>query len=164
MNIIGTRHFKWKIVARWIGFIVIPGLFVVLGMYLKNSRGPYWSGSNYDPDYAYLMNALNVIEDLPIGHIDHPGTPVQIFIAIVMRCVHFLRNNFVYDWPTLETDVLTNPELYLQTVSYVFLIINALLLSTIGFTAYYKLKNVWLGWLLQTAPFFSSYIPMKLCC
>src|SRR3989338_470221 len=160
MNIIGTRHFKWKIVARWIGFIVIPGLFVVLGMYLKNSRGPYWSGSNYDPDYAYLMNALNVIEDLPIGHIDHTGTPVQLFSALVIKTSHLIRNGAQYDLQTLETDVLIHPELYLQAISYTLLIINSVLLLTVGIITYGILKNYYFAIILQSTPFLSSFIPM----
>lgn len=146
---------------RWMSLIIIPAIVVVVGMYLKHVRGPYWLGSNYDPDYAYLMNALNVVERLPIWLIGHPGTPLQVLIALMMRWVHLIRNHFDYDWPTLETDVLSNPEIYLQAVSYIFLIINALLVFAIGLTCYRRLKQFWLALLLQAAPFFSSYIPMN---
>ncbi len=46
---------------------------------------------NYDPDYTYMLDALNLARMKNIGHIDHPGTTVQAAGAIVLKSVHFLN-------------------------------------------------------------------------
>src|SRR5262245_51688104 len=95
----------WERVARWADFTgsawgkraagalvlaVPPVLFALTVLALKEARGPFWYGKNSDPDYAYLFNSLVVAQVRSPGHIDHPGTTLQVFGALVLRARHAL--------------------------------------------------------------------------
>lgn len=134
---------------------IMPIIFVFTAVALKQARGPYWMGSNYDPDYAYLLNSLNLAQGHGIGHWDHPGTPVQIIGAIVIRLAYFIKT---FRWSGLETHVIANPEFYLQAISWVLVTTNALLVFLIGLTSFRLTGNFWQTILLQSAPFLSTIV------
>lgn len=135
--------------------VIIPIIFVFTAAALKQARGPYWMGSNYDPDYAYLLNSLNLTQGHGIGHYDHPGTPVHILGALALGPSHLLRT---HQFGGLAKDVLQYPEFYLNAISLTFLAINTILVVVIGLAAYQLTKNIWLSSLAQSSPFFSSII------
>ena len=81
-------------------------------------RGPFFLGSSSDPAYAYLFNALSVSQGLPVGHIDHPGTPVQSLGAIVINCINFINHK-----PDVISEVLKNPEYFLNSIFIIILIL-----------------------------------------
>jgi hypothetical protein len=41
-----------------------------------------------DPNCAHLFNGLNIAQLRALAQFDHPGTAVQIVIALVMHIVH----------------------------------------------------------------------------
>lgn len=143
---------KWFYVY---GLLVVPVLLVLTASLLKQARGPYWMGSNYDPDYAYLLNSLNLAQGHGIGHYDHPGTPAQIIGAIVIRLTYFIKT---FNFAGLEENVIAQPEFYLQTISWVLVTTNALLVFLIGLTSWRLTGNFWQSILLQSAPFFSTIV------
>ncbi len=63
-----------------------------------------------DPTYVYLINGTNLASgNFDVGHFDHPGTPVQWLVALVV----FITHIFVDSNPINES-VLVQPELYLR--------------------------------------------------
>ena len=58
------------------------GALALAGMAAGAWRRPYFL--DYDPEYAYLLNSLNLLEMSVPGHFDHPGTPLQEFGALVL--------------------------------------------------------------------------------
>jgi len=120
---------------------------------LNKAKGPSWVGMNYDPDYTYLLNALNLARMKKVGHIDHPGTTVQITGAIVLRALHLLRFSPKED---LQTDVIKNPELYLSVINKVFLGLNALMLMILGIGIYCLTTNLPISIIAQLSPFLPS--------
>jgi len=86
-----------------------------------------------------------------IGHYDNPGTPVHLFVGLVIYIAHlFTGTNVVY------YDVLSNPELYLNICVY---LIGAFLLLATYYSGYYvfkKTKNIFLALIFQLSPV-SSY-------
>jgi len=60
---------------------VLPAVYLVATSNFVPARGPFWQGEFYDPNYQYLLNSLLLLEGQTPGHIDHPGTPVQIIGA-----------------------------------------------------------------------------------
>ena len=102
--------------------LILPVLLALTTVYLNNARGPFWLGPNLDPDYVYLLNACNMAEFKKVGHIDHPGTTVQVLGAIIIRTVHFFHFSTDDD---LQTDVLKRPEYYLNAINTVFAVLNA---------------------------------------
>ena len=63
---------------------VLPLAAYLLSSVMLEEKGPYWLAENSDPEYAYLLNALNVLEGRPPEHVDHPGTTLQMFGAVVI--------------------------------------------------------------------------------
>ena len=69
-----------------------------------------------DPEYAYLFNGAIMADLKPdIFYVDHPGTPLVVLIAVVMRVVHVFRGG-----EDMLTDFIKNPEIYLRTALYTY--------------------------------------------
>lgn len=133
-------------------FLILPVLLAITAVYLNNARGPFWLGANHDPEYVYLLNSLNLAQGGEIGHIDHPGTPVQMLGAVTIRVVHAVNAPADID---LQTDVLKRPEFYLNAIDAVLVTLNALMLLALGFFAYRYTLSIWISLWLQAAPFLS---------
>lgn len=119
----------------------------------------------YDPVYAYLMNGLTfALGSFDIGHIDHPGTPLQVFCAIIIKTVSFFRG---IASGNLAEDVIRNPELYLRIISFSLVIINCVFLWLLGYFAYKKLDNRSMAVVIQLIPLLSvelvKYLPIVCC-
>lgn len=76
---------RWPAALPPLAFLLLPGLLVLAALPLARDRGPLWLGSNSDPSYQYLLNALLILEGQTPVHTDHPGTPAQLFGAAVLR-------------------------------------------------------------------------------
>jgi len=135
--------------------LLLPFLLVACALYFNHGRGPYWLGNNLDPEYVYLLNGLNLAQLKGVGHIDHPGTPVQVLAAVTIRIV------YTFTGPkgiSLETDVLTRPEIYLELINRILIVQNAIMLLLVGLVAYRLSGSLpWSLW-LQAAPFFSPVL------
>ncbi len=133
-------------------FLIFPILLIITAVYLNTARGPYWMGANHDPEYVYLLNSLNMAHGEKIGHIDHPGTPVQMLGAVTLRTLHFFSAPPGKD---LTTDVLERSEFYLSAFNTVFVFLNVSMLLIFGLLAYRYTRNIWISLWLQAAPFLS---------
>lgn len=87
-------------------------------------------------------------------HIDHPGTPVQVTGAIIIRILHIISSPET----DLVRDVFSRPEFYLNGVFYFSNIIIAAALFVLGYTVFKKFNNISLSLLMQLTPFFSVNI------
>lgn len=132
--------------------VVLPVIMALTTVFLNDARGPYWLGSNSDPEYVYLLNAANLAGLKGVGHIDHPGTPVQVLGAVTIKVVHFFNFSSEIDW---RTDVLQRPEYYLKAINIVMTALNVLMLLTLGMFTCFLTNNFWLSLWLQISPFFS---------
>jgi hypothetical protein len=131
---------------------ILPLVLVITAVFLNDARGPYWLGGNLDPEYVYLLNSLNLAGLKGVGHIDHPGTPVQVLGAVTIRVLHLLNFSLDVD---LQTDVLTRPEYYLNAINTVMVTLNVLMLLALGLAAFVLLQNLWAALWLQAALFFN---------
>lgn len=95
-------------IRHYAAIIIVPALMFCLPLILRDHYGPYFLGYNSDPDYAYLLNALNIINAIPPGHTDHPGTTVQLLgsVGLLLKWLshlawggHFGVNQFVLRHP-----------------------------------------------------------------
>jgi hypothetical protein len=84
---------------------------------------PYFGNGifDYDPAYVYLFNGMGIIRGFAPHHVDHPGTPLQIFIGLVSYLDWFVRRLTGLATLGFEDDVLKDPESYLRTISVVLL-------------------------------------------
>ncbi|MEZ4906836.1 MAG: hypothetical protein R2771_04140 [Saprospiraceae bacterium] len=127
--------------------LVIPTIFIYFG--LNFNRGMYGG----DPEYAYLLNGLLIDEGKYVGHIDNPGTPVQIYSSIMLAVSDF----FIGDKnESIETNVLKNPDPYLEIQRNGFVILNGILFFLMGLLIFYHSGIIWLALILQLSPFLSS--------
>src|SRR5260370_167442 len=55
--------------------LLVPAL-ILTAVYaaVKLASGPYFLSANFDPDYVYLFNALNIAVGLAPVHTDHPAS------------------------------------------------------------------------------------------
>lgn len=109
--------------------------------------GPYWGSPMYDPEYAYLVNALNLLQGDPPAHTDHPGTPLQLLMAGIIG----LRHRIAGDLPGMRWDVLTHPEAYLRTCWVVLMAIVAIAAMYMGASVRKVCRNTAAGIVAQVA-------------
>lgn len=128
-------------------FVILPVIFLVTGLSFHRT---WFSG---DPEYAYLLNGINIANLKSVGHTDNPGTPVQMYSAAVLRVAHLLDFS---EKAELQTAVMKNPDYYVELERKISVIINALMMLALGVAAFHFLKNMWLGLILQVTPFLSS--------
>ncbi len=133
-------------------FLILPALII---LNISNNKSYFYESVSYDPDYCYLLNGLNLASfHLVIGHTDHPGTPVQLISALIIRTTYFLR---ITDHD-LVTDVLTFPEYYLKIIATTFSIINLTFLILFGIILYRLTNDLFYGLLFQAIPFYSTTV------
>lgn len=132
--------------------LILPVVFLGLYGMLMWSSGPFYL-TRIDPDYVYLLSGMNC-SDLHfdrIGHIDHPGTPFQIFLGILIRIIHVFSGQGI-----IVDDVLTRPEHYMRLSSHILGILLFILMIYSGYSRAHKGKTQALT--LQSSVFLSSVI------
>ena len=129
--------------------IIFPLLYFIVGSYFRSLLGNL-SLRSCDPEYIYFMSGLTVADGvIKVGHIDNPGTPLQLLVALVFRIVYFIRST---PTPFLD-DVLTHPDLYIGVVSLSLTALSTLLLLFAGYKVYKYTKNIVYAILIQTSIF-----------
>ncbi len=148
-NLLGDR-------IRYLPFLIIPLFVFFISAQLKNNQGPYFTSYQADPSYVYLISSLNLaqLSGYGVSHIDHPGTPVQVIGAIVIRTLWF----FTGKENDIVKDVLFNPEKYIDGICYCLLTLNCLGLFFMGVISYKLYSDYKITFLLQLTPFTSVKI------
>jgi len=131
---------------RYLLFI-LPLFYLVATLLVLHRIWPIYTVGP-DPYYAYLMNGTNLASGyMEIGHIDHPGTPVQCFAAIII----FITHLFIAKGPVYQ-DVLLHPEIYLLTCSLASIIVFVLLIYFTGKYVYRHTGSSSVAILFQLMP------------
>lgn len=134
-----------------LGCAVLPLTMVLLAFTVKAALGPYWLGSNSDPEYCYLFNGLNILGGYPPFHIDHPGTPVQETAAAVIVIRHWLAGE-----GTVVSDALARPEMYLMAINTTLVVLYGIALWGLGLCVV-RTTGQWTAALLaQLPPFLAT--------
>jgi len=108
-----------------IGFVVVLAGTSILPYF---SQGDY----GYDPAYVYLFNGMGLLRGFAPGHVDHPGTPVQMLTGVITLADWSVRWLFGATTLNLEAAVLKDPESYLLTISVVLLMLNVAAIFYLG--------------------------------
>jgi hypothetical protein len=128
-------------------FLLIVPLLVILYQQCI-TKNVYFS----DPDYAYILNGLNInIHKLPI-YSDHPGVPLTLLSALGIRIIYWFSGSSM----DIQSDVLTNPAYYEMRLQ---VILFSLIIAVALFTGYYIYKitrNFFIGIVSQAIPFLFS--------
>jgi hypothetical protein len=134
----------------WGMLLVLPICFLVSVFWLRHSGGPFWLWYLVDPSYFYLYDALNLVNLNWPGHPYHPGTPVQVFGALVLKAVYPLTGG-----EAITDAVLADPEWHLRLISTATVCVTAIGSFLVGAVAYRALESKIFALVLQTAPFLS---------
>lgn len=144
---------KFRKVCNWSSFILllIPITYIIISLLVHFSYGFFYQNIT-DPEYFHLLNGINVaLFNLATPYVDHPGTPLQVIVAIS-------------SWPTsffipgsIVSNVIDNPELFITTAIILMNIIIAVVLFVSGKKVYSYTHNIWLSLLIQLMPLGNIY-------
>ena len=129
--------------------LILPMLFILVG--ISFNRTQYAN----DPDYIYLVNALNLIKGQPVGHVDNPGTTVMEASAVILSVSSLFDGK--QDQSLAET-VVRDPDRSIQLIRVTFIVLIALLLLLLGWVAWKKTGSLWYALILQITPFLSANV------
>jgi hypothetical protein len=87
-----------------------------------------------------------------IGHTDHPGTPFQLFVGLVIRLTHIFAG-----CENIAKDVLSRPDFYLGAISLALTFVQSVLVLVIGIIGISRIKIQHLL-LLQLTPFLQTVL------
>ncbi len=146
---IQQQIYQWWRETGWL--LVSPIVFLALSLLTGQQKGPYWLATRSDPEYIYLLNSLNIANLKPPGYIDHPGTPVHIMGAIVLRLTYLIRGLFSPSTDFTEA-VLQQPELYLTVLNLTFVGLIVGLVALVGILALRLCQQPLTCALLQLTP------------
>ncbi len=132
---------------------LLPLLFLALESWLRAQAGPFWIWFHVDPNYFYLLNGLMLAVGETPADVFHPGTPVHVLVALILRVAHPLATS-----EELANLVLSYPEHYLAIASRAMISLNAAALLVLGLSAYRAFGRFLPALAAQTAPFATMFV------
>jgi hypothetical protein len=139
--------------AAWASLLVLPACTVLAATAARIAGGPSWLWFNLDPDYFYLLDAVNVVNLTTPGHVYHPGTTVDWLGALILKAAYPLSGG-----EAIAAAVLADPERHLRLIGNAFVVFagfGGLALGAAGWRTFGALLP---AWMLQTAPLLSTVI------
>jgi hypothetical protein len=134
--------------------LIAPFAYFFLGSYIHQVTGLF-SLRSADPEYIYFISGLSIADGkFMLGHIDNPGTPLQVLAALVFRGLYLFR---VHQVPFNE-DVLANADLYLRVLNLVLTGVVVVFMYYVGKIAYRITNSISYAFLLQLSPLFTNII------
>jgi hypothetical protein len=104
---------------------------------------------NTDPDYAYLLSAIDLSRLGKSRMVMHPGTTVQWLSHWVMKARFLVAETDAVDF---ATSVLKHPQDYLNLLHHAFSMVNIGLLWLLGLFVYRGTRRLRLALLFQSLP------------
>lgn len=146
-----------KPLNKFIGIILLTAIPVILFLGSLNTikeRDKAWYGGGYDPEYAYLFNSLNMARFKLAGHIDHPGTTIQVTGGLILRATWLFDKR----GESLTEAVLSDPEHYIRVLNTFTAVIGAIAIWILAALLLIKTGNFWFALLFQATPFISGFV------
>jgi hypothetical protein len=132
-----------------------PLAFVFAFFLLKFYIGPYWECNDFDPEYTYLLNGLSRSLNRPVGHVDHPGVPLQNFISYFLTAYKKIKS---FNNEELIRHVLLTPSWYSTACVLLVFGINMCLLYCANLVLYSKTHNKKASIIYQFFPLCSIFL------
>jgi hypothetical protein len=138
--------------------LIIPFIIFISSLLLNKAEGNYPIVNFYDPDYVYLVNSLNIAQFESVGHVDHPGTPVQIIGAGVILTKYLISGQS----ESIVSSVLNNPEEYISAINKVLVVFLSFAIFILGYITYKFYSKIFMSLFLQTSCFASTFAILSL--
>lgn len=135
--------------------LAIPVYLVISSSETIKLKEKDWYNGGYDPSYAYLFNSLNMATFKVSGHVDHPGTTMQVIGGVILKVAWNINP---HGGSNLKEAVLANPEYYLRLLNISVAVLGALVLLIAGLFVLAVSKNIWYAILIQLSPFISGIV------
>lgn len=148
------KSFKQKLIIS-----IFPLLVIIWGIFMLTFFDPFYSKSS-DPEFPYLVNGLNcaTLKFNYIGHIDHPGTPFQVYNGIIIQITHLVSGK-----GNIARDVFARPEHYLNAISNSLILLQAALIFCIGLLGFNRKIPFWQIAILQASFLFNDVLMWLFC-
>jgi len=131
-----------------LSFLIIPLCFLITALIYIHSTGTIYL-SGVDPEYAYLFNGMILANLHPDAYgVLHPGTPIQVLIAVVAWIVHMFRQG-----TSLSEDMMLHPEIYIRAAIITGNAINTFFLFLLGKMVFRYSHNYLVSLAMQVTPF-----------
>ena len=102
----------------------------------------------YDPTYVYLISSTNLAQGIGVLHTDHPGSPVQIIGAVIIKFLHFALGTT----NDISLSVFRTPESYANSIYIALIILNAIGMFLMGLMIFKKVNNIYVAFIFQLSP------------
>lgn len=135
--------------------MVLPALLFSFHMFFTKTVDDSRFQINTDPDYAYLVSAIDLSKLGISKMVLHPGTTFQVLAHLVMKAVYYSCPKAGNDF---RSSVLKYPGYYLNALQALFSFLNILLVLALGIVTYRVTRRMMIALLIQSTPFFSSQI------
>jgi len=139
--------------------LIIPFFVLAWGFFNFYFFDAFYSRA-IDPEYAYLINGLNValLEFNQIYHLDHPGTPFQVYCGLIIRITHLFTGK-----DAIAQDVFNRPEYYLSAINLSLIILQSLLCFLIAWVGRKREIKTWQLIVLQSGVLFNALMLWLFC-
>ena len=128
---------------------VFPIFYLLLGFYFRQIFGDL-SLRSTDPDYIQFLSGMCISTgQFGQANIDHPGSAMQMLLALIFRIVYLFRSHSV---PFFE-DAMLNSDMYLSIANLVISFAIAITLYWAGSEILRITKNYFYALAVQTGPF-----------
>jgi len=117
---------------RILAILPLPGIYALISW--RTLQGRFFvdnHGYFADPGYAYLLNGQAVLNDKVIYHIDHPGTPVQIFNGLIQQLI-WRTNLFGTKSELLEWSVVATAEQHQLAIAAILIWLQTIGVLLVG--------------------------------
>mgnify|MGYP001256114461 CR=1 FL=1 len=146
-----TKSLSKHIYLSQLVLAIIPVLYFLASLIALSNYGCFYQRIT-DPEYFHLLNGINLaLFNLATPYIDHPGTVLQVIVAISSWPVSIGIQGFIAD------NVVDNPELFLKAAIVLMNIIVTYVLFVVGRMVFSSTKNIWDSLIIQLMPFGNIY-------
>jgi len=111
-NPVPAKRFSWRL-------LLPPSVLIIVYLAVIRVTGPFFLSPNFDPDYVYLFNGLNIALGHAPVHTDHPGTPLQLLGGAWIR----LHNVGASTGETAVNTILNSEDRLAQLNLLIFLLL-----------------------------------------